>query len=348
MIRNKNIFIVVILLSVFSSCIGFFHPNLGNEATAKFVVDGQITDKEGFQTVLVSMTSTTEKPNYNPLSYCKVTIIDNQGNVFNLKESPSIKGSYSAWIGKAYLKPGNSYHVKVVTASGIEIVSDFDQMPECPKVDSIYYIRKDIPTRNPDIFTQGIQFYIDLDVENTNSHYYRWNLTETWEHHAFLPRSIAKSVCWTTKDVKNIYILSTKNLIQNKFLRYPLHFVDNKTARLNFCYSLLVNQFALSEAAYIYWDNLRKNSNEQGGLYNAQPLTVEGNLKSITNPDLKVLGFFSASSVKSKRIFVQNVPKLILFQEICEPDPQTNTYSIGCTECDYISGTTTKPNFWPY
>ena len=87
-------------------------------------------------------------------------------------------------------------------------------------------------------------------------------------------------------------------------------------------YSLLINQFALSEAAFSYWDQLRINSVNQGGLYEKQPLSIKGNLHNNTNPDQEVLGFFSASSVKSKRIFVKAVKNFEFdFSTYCAPDP---------------------------
>jgi len=366
---------------IFSSCIDPFYPNLGNHTTAKYVVYGQLTDQEGYKTVSVSMSSTINDPNYNPLPNCKVKIIDNLGKVFDLAETE--KGNYQVWMKKEDLTPGHSYQVDVVTESGDEIVSDFDQMPVCPEIDSIYYDRKDIATTDLDNPLQGIQFYIDLDGKNTNSYYYKWELTETWEHHAAYPivwlwnkRTIihisppdsSLFFCWTTKNIQTIYTLSTKDLVQNKYNKYQLHFVDNQTQRLLYCYSLLVNQYAISEPAFKYWDKLRINSNEQGGLYETQPLRIEGNLKCITNPALEVLGFFSATAMRTKRIFVRNVENIELQYPQCEPheivlgdltkeEDEYLTYIEGqgllllehpCVECNFAGGVTVKPDYWPY
>jgi len=63
-------------------------------------------------------------------------------------------------------------------------------MPKCPEVDSVYYLRKDIFTDIPGEVAKGIQFYVDLDGGDINSHYFRWELIETWE----LPCNISKRV----------------------------------------------------------------------------------------------------------------------------------------------------------
>jgi hypothetical protein len=115
------------------------------------------------------------------------------------------------------------------------------------------------------------------------------------------------------------------------------------------------------------------NSGERGGLYERQPFTIVGNMHNITNPDQEVLGFFAASSVKSKRIFVRNVENLNLeFQPVCSPsvlrkglieisveDYPAFLYgteegyamvllSNDCVDCLTLGGTNVKPEFWPY
>ncbi|RPH32785.1 MAG: DUF4249 family protein, partial [Bacteroidales bacterium] len=46
-----------ILISAFSSCIEPYSLDIGDQANEKYVVFGQITDQEGYQTVLISKTS---------------------------------------------------------------------------------------------------------------------------------------------------------------------------------------------------------------------------------------------------------------------------------------------------
>jgi hypothetical protein len=118
---------------------------------------------------------------------------------------------------------------------------------------------------------------------------------------------------------------------------------------------------------------MRINSTEQGGLYEKQPLSITGNLHKPADPEQEVLGFFSASSVRSKRIFIQEVENLeILYGGYCTPVPlkyglreispsdypaflmgdegtfYTILLSRDCVDCLYYGGTNIKPGFWPY
>ena len=375
----------LILTIMLTSCITTYEPHIENKNINKFVVSGQVTDNSDYQTVSVSTASPIGKPQYIPVSGCYLRIFDDSGNEFELKESDP--GIYRVKIDKSYLNPGNSFKVKILTTDGIDIESDFDKMSECPEIDSVYYIRKEIQSTVKGQITKGLQFYVDLNAGNINSHYFRWEAIETWEHHAPYPREwyydgtihhisppdYSRIVCWSTELVKNIYTLSTEGLVANRYTMLPLQYVDNHTARLMYGYSLLINQFALSEAAYSYWDQLRLNSSEQGGLYEKQPLSIEGNLHNYTNPDQVVLGFFGSSSVKSRRIFISNVNDVPFdFSDYCSPDTlrvgglhsidpsEYPAFLVGnkvrylpiqlsqyCVDCMALGGTTIKPDFWP-
>ena len=332
MFRNKNTVYLVFILFLLPRCIEPYVPYISTEASNKYVVSGQITDVGGYQFVNVSLSSPVGNPHYIPVLGCFVSISDNKDHVFSLEDVG--QGNYRAWIDQQYLIPGTSYMLKIKTPDGIEIESDYDQMYRCPDIDSVYYIKEDLPTNDPLIFNKGIQFYVDLNGTNLNSYFYRWDLEETWEYHSSYPKEwtydgeihqikppdYSRMVCWSTQTIKNIYTLTTQNLSENKYKKLPLHFVDNTTSRLTYLYSLLVKQYALSESGYTYWEQLRINSNDQGGMYSKQPLAIQGNIKNITHPNQSVLGFFAATSIKSKRIFIKEVDGLIIdYKPICAP-----------------------------
>jgi hypothetical protein len=374
------------LVVIIPSCIIPYEPHIDSKDINKYVVSGQVTDNNVIQTVSVSMASPVGDPDFFPVAGCYLRIYDDKGHEFVMNESGT--GIYKVLIDEHYLIPGASFKVEILTPDGTSIESDFDRMNECPEVDSVYFVRKENLINNTGHDTRGLQFYIDLDCKNINSRFFRWEVTETWEYqveyprewyydgtvHHITPPDSSRMVCWSTEPVKNIYTLSTEDLVENKYYMYPLNFVDNHTSRLMYGYSTLINQFALSEAAYSYWDQLRINGSERGGLYEKQPMSIRGNLYNKTNPDQEVLGFFSASSVKSKRIFVRDVENLALdFSTYCAPetllvgglrsiDPsEYPAFLMGnkikyfaiqlsqyCVDCMALGGTIKKPDFWPY
>jgi len=381
---NVFFFLLLIVGLMISSCIKTYVPDILSKDENKYVINGAVTDIDGTQTVNISVTSPIDDPQYLPVPGCVVKISDDNGNEFQMEDMGD--GDYKTFIDPAYLLSGVSFKLEVTTPAGDHIVSDFDQLSECPVVDSVYFKRKDLEGNEAGKYTLGIQFYIDLHGTENSSHFYRWEPIETWEYHAeyplewyydgtvhhVTPPDYSRSVCWSTIKIPQVFTLSTDNLAENKYEMYPLHYVNNLTSRLGYGYSLLLNQYALSKAAYIYWDQLRINSDQQGGLYEKQPLAIKGNMHNLTNPDSDVLGFFGATSVKSKRIFIQNVPDLPLdFSNLCSPaglrkglieiTPRDYPgYLMGdaeryylvllnpeCVNCLVSGGTNVKPDFWP-
>ncbi len=384
MLRNNIIYIIVMVAFMLPSCIKSYEPVIESKDAVKFVVSGQVVQGDPVQHINISKTSAIDRPQFFPVTGCVVTITDDKGISYNATDK--LKGDYEVYIPESALVDGAKFKVDIFTPDGQSLTSDFDEIHDCPDLDSVYYQVEKIPTNNPDRFIQGVQFYLDFDASTTSSKKFRWESVETWEYHStypiewyydgvvhhVTPPDYSRFICWKTEIVKNVYTLSTENLAQNKYSFLPLHFVDNYSSqRLVYGYSLLVRQYALSEAAYIYWDKMRINSTDQGGLYDKQPLAIKGNMRNTTFPDQDVLGFFGAAAVKSKRIFVTNALVNEHFpscapiglrkglKEILPPDypgylyGDANGFSMAvlipeCVDCLVAGGINVKPDFWPY
>jgi hypothetical protein len=374
---------VIFILLLLSGCIKPYDPKIGNAAATKYVVSGRITNTEGWQEVDVSLSSPIESPEYIPVQGCQAKILDDKGNVFPMDEY--LPGHYQVWMGHEYLTPGTSYKVSVSTPGGEELESGSDMMPNGPSLDSVYYLIKDVPTAVPGTSSRIMQFYVDLNAIGDFSRFYKWEVEETWEYHAaypfenyydgtfhqIIPPDYSNKVCWGGGMVKNVYTISTKNLSQNIYKQYPLHAIDGHSSRLGVLYSMLVRQLALSEKAYNYWEQLRINSNEQGGLYEKQPLAIKGNMLNVSNPEKTVLGYFYAAAESSRRYFYHDVEGIDLdFSNGCVESGLpiggwkffgSSDYPVyyvirsgnvivltsECIDCRLRGGTTIKPDFWP-
>lgn len=383
--RNTYIkFMFIIIMVLFYGCIKPYQPNFKNDSVNKYVVQGMISSEEGWQEIDVSRSSAMYDVQYIPVEGCSVEIIDDQEQKFELFEYEP--GKYKIWMTEEYLVAGRAYRVYIQTSDGVIIESDYDYMPTGPEVNDIYYEIEDIVTNNPEESMYGIQFYINLDGNMDQSRHYRWRLTETWEYHAAYPREFyydgqvravippdySQIVCYNTRLIDEIFTLSTKNFNANAVQDFPLNYVKNTTSRLAILYCLLIEQIALSEEAYQYWEQLKQNTSETGGLYSTQPIAVKGNLHNISNPDEEVLGFFQSSWLTKKRIFVDPIPDLeLVFSDRCSPfsldfgyqeisprdypvylftingQPTTTRLNDECVFCTMQGGVTEKPDYWP-
>ena len=102
----------------------------------------------------------------------------------------------------------------------------------------------------------------------------------------------------------NIHIYSTENLKENRVAEHKLLNIPIDDIRISYIYSILVKQWSLSDEAYKYFRTQKLYTEEAGGLFTPMPTEVIGNVKCISNPDIKVRGFVLAASIMSKRIFI--------------------------------------------
>jgi hypothetical protein len=383
MLLNSRCLLFFMAFLFLAGCIEPYIPNLHGEAEDTYVISGEVTNHEGYQLVTISKAAPIDEPIHIPVTGGVVSIEDDQGHVFNLEEYSS--GKYRAWIDQQYLHAGASYRLHILLANGEEILSDYDMMHDCPELDSVYYKRMDMISPVTGENVEALQFYADFHGSETDSRFYRWSALETWEHHSpwpieyfwngkmnvVNPPDYSLSVCWITEPFPQVYTLSTENMVSNGYKMLPINYADNSTTRLYIGYSLLVTQHALSQAAYDYWEQLRINNDHRGGLYEKQPLPVTGNLKNVSDPGKKVLGFFEASGTSEKRIFVDGIKDMgIYYDSICSPYPlgrmgwreyPPSSYPVylvmyqhirlivdpNCVYCRYYGGVLEKPEFWP-
>jgi hypothetical protein len=382
---NRQILVLILAILTFTGCVEPYTPKI-DESQESLVIEGQITDQAGYHYIRVSRSAPYNDPHEIPEKDCRVEVLDNKGNIFQFYESEP--GLYEQWITQNYLTIGTQYKVQVTTADGNEYQSDYDLLlSSCPPVDSIYYEIEIRETSNPYYPIYGIQFYIDLDAPENFARNYRWKLEETWEYVASytiqyyydgttiheMENPLLLYRCWRTDPIRQIFAATTRYSISNKIKKYPLLYVSNKSNRLKIKYSLLVKQYSLSNEAYDYWDQLKKQSQESGGFYETQPAPVRGNISNINDPEEVVLGFFNASSITEKRIFVSEPFTFPLPGDVClldtiGPDHPLDSYttfpiyliSISffgfgppyatgsgiCFDCTAIGGTTERPDFW--
>lgn len=357
--QSRYFFVLAVIVITITSCIKRYYPEINSNEAQKYVVTGEVIKGDTIQNINVSQSTVLSEPYYKdylPVLGCSVIISDNKGNVFPADGIGN--GNYQAYIPDNMISIGSAFKVEVVIpisgeeniGTSVHIVSDYDTIQECPPVDSIYYQVEKLPTTDPNTVIKGIRFYYNLDATDFSCRYFRFEEDETYEYKAVFATDFPHKYCWITKRINNIFTLSTKSLSQNKFKMYPLHFVDNfSSQRLRFGYSILFRQYSLSEAAYTFWEKVRTNSEDQGGMYERQPLQITGNMHNLTSPEIAVLGFFSASDMKSKRIFVGDIDGLTSEYLDCEPPkPLSPPPSPSCYDCLLDGGTNIKPDFWPY
>jgi hypothetical protein len=383
---NKKISIYIVLI-IAGSCKEKFVPNLQSPATGYLVVEGFINS--GQEPTTITLTRTTKLYDSADIIYennATVNILGENNEMFPLFEIGN--GRYVS--SSLNLNNNEKYRLQIKTSDNKEYLSDFTAVKHTPDIDSITYVRNN----------DGLKVYINTHDASNNTKYYKWNYEETWEFHSaylsvleyfkdpftnqilgvgyrnalHLPETTIFK-CWQSNTSKNINIGSSEKLTAD-IIYLPLYSIAPASQRLSVLYSVLVKQYALSHDAYLYFEKIKKNTEQLGSIFDPQPSELQGNIHCTTNPSETVVGYVDVSEEKSQRIFIKNsdVPgwnydagcqlNIIKNQPDSINSRGSGTIPTGphtivqlsivdfyasaetCVDCT-LSGTNIKPPFWP-
>jgi len=306
-----SIYIIGLLMLpvLFSHCVSDFNPpSQGYENL--LVVDALLTDDKESMKVTLSRSFPIDTNQFIPENGAAVQIVTGSGAEFQFQEIGS-NGNYIS-MGPINASVGESYKLLIQTSGGDSYVSEMVEMRKTPDIDSITYKYEERPTAS----LKGVQIYCNTHDPNNNTWYYRWEWEESWdftvpydsyliwEENEVKEREERIYRCWKFGESTSIDIASSKNLTEDRIHNFPLLYVDTETDRLGHRYSLLVKQYALSEASYNYWQELQQVTENLGTLFDAQPSIVYGNIYNVNDPNEIVLGYFDAVTVSEQRIFI--------------------------------------------
>lgn len=302
----KYLLIIFLAVSVVS-CKKLYSPPAITSPGTYLVVEGTLSGAGDGTTIKLSRTvnladSISSTPELNAL----VSVQSDHNENFQLSETSN--GNYV--IYNLTLNALNKYKLVIKTADNKQYYSDYVPVLNSPPIDSVYY----------KINENGITIKSAThDLTNTVK-YYRWDYQETWVIHSnydsffytdrigIFPRPIngLVNICWQSDTSSAIVLGSTARLAQAVLTNNPITSITSTSEKLGSKYSILVRQYALTADAYTFWTNLKKNTEQFGGIFDAQPSQINGNIHSLTNPGEPVIGYFSAGTIASKRIFIAN------------------------------------------
>ena len=371
---------IIYLIFFDTGCKEPFHAEIDEKIDA-IAVDGSLIKGREKQTVVIARSSPLDDIVYSPVTGCQVMVMDENENEFYFTEET--EGKYTAVIDDNQLEYNRQYKLVFNTPDGNTYESSWETIIETAVVDSVYPDRETLYNSSEQKDEDIVQFYLDLKAPETGARYYRWELTETYEIHSYyyinyiydgdtiLPvPNMRDSVyyCWITSDINELYSSNTVNLVINEKKKIPLNHALATSRKLAVRYSLLIEQYALNEKAYDFWNQKKIEIQESGGLYTAQPGQSTSNIVNIDDADEKVLGYFWASSLSVKRIFFHEPFTYRPPFGICEredfsidsvqdgPFPVyiTGDITLGilytadqkCFDCTLIGGSLEKPDFW--
>ncbi len=313
------------------ACLEPFNPEVSDSNKGFLVVDGQITDLPGPYIFQIGKSSSINGQNTR-VSGVQISIEDENGNNSSLIESGN--GIYETRDFQG--ETGKQYRLNF-TYEGDQFQSSWETIEESPQIDSIYFSGEIRETTDQLIDILGVQFFVDHQGDENGARYFRYEWEETWRINVpwpslfdYVGNDTIEAVknplhtCWRSDNPTGINLATTFGLRQNRLSGHKLGFITGDKERFTRRYSILIKQFTLDEAEYLFWKNLQESNEELGSLFDRQPASVTSNIKNLSDPSDIVLGYFSASGSIENRIFItpREVPIQLSRRPMC-PDLDT-------------------------
>jgi hypothetical protein len=370
-------FCLIILL--FNSCREVYEPPAIQSENSFLVVDGTIVNGSDSTVIKLSRSrNLADTGSSRPELGAQVAIVGESSGTFALQDLGN--GKYA--VDQLNLDNNDKYQLQIITNNGKQYMSEKLSVKQTPPIDSVSW----------KLDTGGVQIYVTTHDPQNSTWYYRWNYTETWQYHTdfetsfdvvngqFVSRNPLVYKCWSTSNSTDITIGSSVKLSEDVIFLFPLQYIPLGSEKISTEYSMLVRQYAITANTYNYWLNLRKNTEDVGTLFDAQPSQLPGNIHCVSAPDEPVLGYIDASTLQTRRIFIDDesitgrryVPyysdKGCVIKTFTGdslgfyfPDGVQRQFAfIGttpqggylysttfCADCRDHGGTNIKPDFWP-
>ena len=294
--------LVLGLAGLLSGCVDPYAPPVLTAPQSYLVVDGFI-NLQGRTTVRLTRTRNLSDNTGAPAEAgASVAVQDEAGARYPLVEQAA--GTYAS--PALTLPAGRRYQLRLRTAAGREYASDLVAAKVSPAIDDVAWA----------VEPAGIQISVDTHDAANDTRYYRWSFEETWEFYSayqssyeyvngrIVPRTENINHCWHEETSHAIILHTTKQLSQDVVTKFPLTRLATTSERLGVRYSILVQQHAQTQEEFTYWDNLRKNSENLGTLFDPLPSQISGNVHSLSEASELVLGYVGAGSVTERRLFI--------------------------------------------
>ncbi|MBS1532435.1 MAG: DUF4249 domain-containing protein [Bacteroidetes bacterium] len=382
--RNKIILPGLVLLAglLICGCQKLYNPKPVKNSPNILVVEGVIDPSADSTIFKLSRTvQVNAKTTVAPELGAIVNAEDDQNGVYPI---PEIGNGTYAFPGLR-LNITRKYRLRIRTTDGKEYVSNFVPVKITPPIDSVGFT----------ILPDSLQVYVSAHDPTGSTRYYRWSFDETWLFHAFAPseyisngyklveRTIDQQIyfCYASSLSPTIVLATSNKLAHDVIYQNPLTLIKGSSEKIEREYSVLVRQYAITADALNYWANMKRNSDQLGSIFAVQPSEITGNIHCTTNAATPVIGYISASTVTSKRVFLGNNSLPRRWQPIypysCSIDSIPNSrvqldlidipvseFTLSyygnvfnplgytatereCADCT-IRGTTVQPSFWVY
>lgn len=287
------------------TCVKPFNPPALQQARNYLVVEGMAIPRGDSTVISLSRTKDlTDTVVFQPERNASVRVEAPNGTGYLLQETAP--GMYKALLT---LDPALTWRLRIRTSSGQDVLSTYEAVVDTPPIDSLHWKQDG-----------DVTIYADTRDRLNQTRYYRWEFRETWEYRAYYDSQIGYDNgilfyldstqktyrCWDSAVSTRVIIGTTEKLGDDVIRDQEITVIPRSSVKISAIYAIDVFQYGLSQQAFIFWDEIRKNGSETGGLFDPQPSQLPGNLVNTSDPSQPVIGYFSIATRQRERLYIWN------------------------------------------
>ena len=385
---KKLLLLCLALMAV--SCIYPFTPE-AVDGSGTLVIEGDILiGKTSVFNIghTVPITNPEMEP-YHPAG--KVWVENDAGDIFDGSTDASKPGTFK--VDTRHADPDRQYRLHFVNnENGKEYISDWERVCSAPEIDSLSY----------NINYEKAKLYVALSMHSRGESFFKWSYVEDWQYTsnfaAFIkfvvdvPTGRRRSghleysdfitentyVCYDHAVSTKILTFSTEKQTDDRFVDLEFLPIDQDDLRSQTLYRIVVDLEPLTKDAYLYWENIKSNSEYNGNLFAPNPSELVGNIRCVQDPDELVMGYVNVAQIARKQLVIDDIDinfyrssdpptevaelserdyneyyfeqGYLPYATIYPPGDLTQTYwaPARCVDCILMGGgTREKPEDWP-
>lgn len=307
------------------------------------VVSGQVSTIGNQTIVTLGRTANVQRLPF-PLTGAYVLLHDDQGGAYPFFESGNQDGIYRLdFAGEV----GRSYYLEIFLPDGRVYKSAPERMPTGTVQKGLTYdfVRKEGVDGDGSVITQDyIEVYNSFSLpESKNNMRLKWDLEE-----AFIlsptdfpdPFGTIPPPCFVVQnpDPQRVTLFDGRETSTSSIdnLLVCSRIVDWSFLERHY---FTVYQSSITDEAYEYWRKVNVLANQVGSIFDTPPALIVGNVKSSSNADEFVLGYFQAVNQTYSRFFTTRDNLDFPFEpEPCTFDGSYNSldYPSRCIDCTTV------------
>ncbi|PRY85324.1 DUF4249 domain-containing protein [Mongoliibacter ruber] len=293
-------------LLIVLGCRDPFEPEIVSQDLALLVVEGYI-EIDGDSEIILSRTSTVrDTSNVRMVTGARVYVSPESGNSFwDFDEAEDLNGHYS-FTGN--FEANQNYYLNILLPNGQMYQSELLTPVITPEIEELGWLRDD----------GGVEIFVSTQGD-TDAKYFLWSFNEDWiffpgvssfliyEDGGVRARTEEERVdrCWDATRQPRIVLQNSARFEGNLIVERELVRIPPLSEKLQRRYSIEVIQRAIDQDAFDFWEILRKNSDDIGGIFSPLPSLIGGNIHSIEgNSEENVIGHISMGRSARKRIYI--------------------------------------------